>query len=215
MQNSQSFVQIKVASSINECFTKSTVTQTFTNTSESPIELKITLFKNVQFLFDSFEASLDGKKVKSKVIERTKAEQKYTDAISSGNAAIFVAEKYDDKNKFFINLCNVPSGSKVVFTSHFLGYTQSNNGKYEAELMRNFPIFSDKSNSIFGMKDIEVEVDIRTEGKLLILCMKKTERFRFWKVNTLIKVINLLIVLNINKYSWIHWRIFHILKIIF
>ena len=84
--------------------------QEFSNSTESPLELKIYLYKNRKILFDSFSAKIGNLiEVSSKIIKKEKAENKYSDNISSGNAAIFVKE---DENRIIINMGNIPLKKK-------------------------------------------------------------------------------------------------------
>ena len=91
---------IEIDSKVNELFIKTFVTQTIENNSENPIELKIYVYKIESCIFSSFSAKIgDSVLVKSKVIIKEKAKEKYTDAISSGNAAIFVCDDPTNDNR--------------------------------------------------------------------------------------------------------------------
>ena len=110
-------VDLELETQVNEIYAKTIVTQKFSNSEDKPLELKIYLDKVPYLVFNSFQAKIgDSIKVNSKVIKKEKATVKYTDAISSGNAAIFVAET--DKN-IIINMGNIPPKEEVVFISHF------------------------------------------------------------------------------------------------
>ena len=86
-------VYVEIDSHVNELFSKTKVTQKLKNESQNPIELKIYIDKNDNIIFSSFNAKIgDSITVQSKVIKKEKAEIKYVDSISSGNAAIFVSE---------------------------------------------------------------------------------------------------------------------------
>ena len=85
-------VDCEIETQVNEIFVKTVVTQNFINPEDKPLELKIGLRKDPYILFNSFQAKIgDSIIVKSKVINKEKTLIKYTDAIASGNAAIFVA----------------------------------------------------------------------------------------------------------------------------
>jgi len=106
-----SLVSVEVDSKVNELFAKINITQKFKNESNDPIELKIHIFKNDNLIFSSFQ---------SKVIKKEKAEIKYTDSISSGNAAIFVYEDPFDTQKIIINMGNIPANEEVIFIFLYL-----------------------------------------------------------------------------------------------
>ena len=110
-----------IYSKINELYAKIKINQKFLNLSKNPLELKIYINKRKGVIFSSFTAEIgDSIKVKSKVIKKEKAEEKYSDAISSGNAAIFVSEDPYDQNRIIVNMGNIPAYGKVVFTSEFI-----------------------------------------------------------------------------------------------
>ena len=82
----------KIYSQVNEIFSKTIITQKIKNESDEPKELKIYVYKNINYIFSSFSAKIGNLiEVKSKLIKTEKAEEKYTDSVSSGNAAIFVS----------------------------------------------------------------------------------------------------------------------------
>ena len=153
-----------IYSTINELYAKIKINQKFLNLSKNPLELKIYINKRKNVIFTSFKAEIgDSIKVKSKVIKKEKAEEKYSDAISSGNAAIFVCEDPYDENRIIVNMGNIPPYEKVVFISEFIQYTDYSK-KYEFEIFRNIPFFKEKEyfyeSSIFG------EVMIETKNKI-------------------------------------------------
>ena len=155
---------VEINSQVNELFIKSIVTQKLKNESENPLELQIFVNKNKNCIFSSFTAKIgDSIEVKSKVIKKSKAEEKYTDSISSGNAAIFVT--YDSYNdRVIINMGNIPPKEEVIFTSEFIQFIQSSNS-YEFELFRNLPIFKEK-NSDLKVSEKKGIVEIKTSHKI-------------------------------------------------
>lgn len=63
-------------------------------------------------IFNSFTAQIgDSIKVKSKIIKKEKAKEKYTDAIAEGNAAIFA---YSEESRFTIHMGNIPPENEVI-----------------------------------------------------------------------------------------------------
>ena len=136
-------VTVEIESEINELYAKTRVLQEFTNSSSNPIELKIYLYKKKDILFDSFSAKIgDSIEVKSRIIKKEKAEIKYEDSISSGNAAIFVGEDPINENRLIINMGNIPPKEKVIFITKYINFIESSE-KYEFEMFRNLPIFKD------------------------------------------------------------------------
>ena len=110
--------KVEIDSKVNELFIKTSVTQTIENNSENPIELKIYVYKKESCIFSSFSAKIgDSVLVKSKVIKKEKAKEKYIDAISSGNAAIFVCDDPENENRIIINMGNIPAKEELTFIS--------------------------------------------------------------------------------------------------
>lgn len=156
-------VDVELETQINEIYAKTTVSQKFLNSEDKPIELKIYLDKDPEFIFNSFQAIIgDSIKAKSKIIKKEKATVKYTDAISSGNAAIFVAET--DRN-IIINMGNIPPKEEVVFISdfiYFIKYTEY----YEFEILRNLPIFIGKGDERYENNKLKEKIYIKTKNKI-------------------------------------------------
>ena len=159
-------ISANINTEINEIFSKTTLTQTFTNTSKCPIELKIYICKKQGLVFSSFTAKIgDSIKVKSRVIKKEKAEEKYTDSISSGNAAIFVSNDPAYENRQIVHMGNIPPNTKVEFESEFISFIDFNE-KYEFELFRNFPIFYGNTGIIYEHVDLNGKILIKSKNKI-------------------------------------------------
>ena len=155
-------VNLELESQVNEVFVKTIVTQKFKNPYEQPLELKIYIDKNDDILFSSFQAKIgESIMVKSKLIKKEKAEVKYTDSISSGNAAIFVSE-YD--GKIIINMGNIPAKEEVIFISEFIHFSKHSD-LYEFEILRNLPIFEGKDETFYNTK-LKEKINIKTINKI-------------------------------------------------
>ena len=118
---------VDIYSKVNELYIKTLVTQKLKNETENPIELKIYVDKIENMIFSSFSAKIgDSIEVKSKVIKKSKAEEKYTDSISSGNAAIFVS-KDRFNSRIIINMGNIPPKQEIIFKTEFIQFVESSN----------------------------------------------------------------------------------------
>ena len=160
-------VNTKIDSKVNELYAKTYVTQTFSNSTEESLELKIFVFKRENIIFSSFNCQIgDSIKVKSKVIKKEKAEIKYTDTIASGNTAIFVTEDQDFEQRIIINMGNIPSKTKVIFISEFIHPIEASN-KYEFELFRNIPTFQGNDRTIYENYDINGVINIKTKNEII------------------------------------------------
>ena len=161
-------VSLEINSEINELFAKTEVTQKFRNYSGSPLELKINVYKKKGILFDSFQAKIgDSIEVKSKIIKKEKAQEKYTDNISSGNAAIFVSEDQKDENRYIINMGNIPNNEEVIFKSKFIHFTEYSK-RFEFEFFRNLPIFEDE-NKTYHNRTLTGKINIKVKHCILDL----------------------------------------------
>ena len=156
----------EINSKVNELYATSIVTQKFSNPTDKPLELKIYIIKNDKLLFSSFNCKIgDNIEVKSKVIKKEKAEIKYTDSISSGNAAIFVSQDPEDENRIIINMGNIPPKTDIIFISEFLHLIQISQ-KYEFELFRNLPIFKGNDN-IYQNSELKGKININTKNEII------------------------------------------------
>ena len=156
---------VEINSKVNEIFIKTTVTQKLKNDTENPLELKIYIDKKPDLIFSSFTAKIgDSILVKSKVIKKSKAEEKYSDSIASGNAAIFVSTNLFFPNRIMINLGNIPPKQEVIFISEFIEFISSSDS-YEFELFRNLPIFKNKDTFIEN-SEIKGTIEINTKNKI-------------------------------------------------
>ena len=157
----------EIESTINQLYGKTRVTQRFSNQTENPLELKIYVFKKKEIIFSSFNCKIgDSINVKSKVIEKEKAEVKYTDSVASGNAAIFVSDDPDNENRLIINMGNIPPKAEVIFISEFI-QTIEVSKKYEFELFRNLPIFQGKNEEIYKNSELRGKINIITKYEIL------------------------------------------------
>ena len=155
-------VNLELESQVNEIFIKTIVNQKFKNPYNQPLELKIYVDKNDNILFSSFKAKIgDSITIKSKLIKKEKAEVKYTDSISSGNAAIFVLEH---DGKIIINMGNIPAKEEVIFISEFIHFTKHSD-LYEFEILRNLPIFEGKDETFYNTK-LKEKINIKTINKI-------------------------------------------------
>ena len=137
-------VRVEINTLLNEIFSKSIISQQFSNQSGNSIELKILIFKNPNLIFSSFNAKIgDFKQVQ--FIERN----------SSGNVERYIKEESD---KYIINLGNIQSKERVVFISEFFRFNE-NKKTFQFELFRNLPIFKSR-DKIFQNEDLTGKVEI-------------------------------------------------------
>ena len=110
---------MKVTTSINEIYSKTEVEINYKNTKETSIELIVEIPLRSEIIFDYFIAKIKDKIIKSKVIESNKAEEKYNDAIASGNTGI--ATMYDEENKICsVKIGNLPKKETLELKLNFI-----------------------------------------------------------------------------------------------
>ena len=147
MEKSSDDIQIEVF--VNESYAETYINQIYFNSNSIPVELSVELpnKKGVQFV--DFEVEIEDKKVKSKLITKEKAEEKYNDAIASGNTGIY--SEYDKNlDKYIVHLGNIKQNSKVIFKSHFIHNLISNDLNYFYRLIEHLPF--PKNNYFLKMK---------------------------------------------------------------
>ena len=158
-------VNVELESEVNELFSKTKVIQKFKNKSKDPLELKIYVYKKKGLIFSSFSSKIgDSIMVKSKVIKKEKAKEKYTDSVAGGNAAIFVSDDPYNENRIIINMGNIPANSEVLFISEFISLVETSKS-YEFELFRNFPIFQGV-NLVYENSELKGNIHIKTKNKI-------------------------------------------------
>ncbi len=164
--------EISIETKVNEVFSFTKVTQKILNDTKSPVELEIFINKYLnKIIFSSFYAQI-GKSfiAKSKVIKEEKAEEKYTDSISSGNVGIYATLDKNDKDKIIVHIGNIPPNEELTFISEYIQLTESSNDLYEHELFRNLPTFNEELASmknvlITGTLEIKLKNKITLEKK--------------------------------------------------
>ena len=156
----------EIDSQVNELYAKTLVSQKFKNDTENPLELTIYIFKKEGIIFSSFNCKIgDSMKIESKVIKKVKAQTKYSDAITSGNAAIFVSADPNNENRIMINMGNIPPKTDVIFNSEFIQIIEASQ-KYEFEFFRNLPIFNGKKR-IYENESLKGKINIKTKNEII------------------------------------------------
>ena len=110
---------MKATTYINEFYSKTEVELIYKNTAKNSIEIKIEIPIRAEVIFNYFIEKIKDKIIKSKVIEFNKAEEKYNDAISSGNTGI--TSSYDIKEKICsLKIGNLPKDEILELKFYFI-----------------------------------------------------------------------------------------------
>ena len=173
---------VKIHSQINEVMILSEVTQYFKNDSKSPIELSIGLPELTNCTITKFEMLLDQQKIVSIILEKEKAEEKYSDAIASGNTGFI---SYSNDNKTIVSLGNIPPQKEVELKSYYFGNLICNDLSYQATFPTIFPTFiiqpenneSSPVNYSYAKQIVTGKIDINCFSKLTRLIIKGSSNF--------------------------------------
>ena len=136
------------------------------NHNDHPVELSITYPLKKEILFKKFDININGKKAHSRIFDKEKAIEKYTDSIAEGNSGIYSQYTEEKKPKgYSIKIGNIEPNALVELTSEFIQFITSEDMSYCYTLMTKYPIFSDGiSNS--KLKKIEGKITLKTHSKI-------------------------------------------------
>jgi uncharacterized protein YegL len=155
-----------ITSSINEVFATSEVVEYFTNNLNKAVELTVSFPLKHEIQLTRFIITIGNKTVISKVLSKEKANEKYTDAIASGNTGILSSFNESFSN-YTINIGNVLPNEKVKLTSIYNQMITSHDMSYEFSFLEHYPCF------VFEGKKVESK---RIEGKFILNTKSKITR---------------------------------------
>ena len=153
-----------INSNINELFATSEVTQSFTNTLQKSIELTVSFPLKPEIQLSKFVITIGNKIIISKVLEKGKAEEKYTDAIASGNTGFLSTFDESSKN-YTINVGNVLPKERVILKSVFNQIITSQDMSYEFAFLEHYPCFIYSDNAVQSKK-ISGKFILNTKSKI-------------------------------------------------
>ena len=160
---------MKVTTFINEIYSKTQVEISYKNTKEESIELIIEIPIRTEIIFNYFTAKINDKIIKSKVIETNKAEEKYTDAIASGNKGI--ATSYDKDSKICsLKIGNLLNNETLDLKFSFIQLVNIKDSFYCINLIKDFPTIND-----FNSDKYERKIIIETKSEIINLIQKRNE----------------------------------------
>ena len=163
---------IYVDTKLNEFYAKTIITQYFTNSSKEPIELEISFPIRNEIQFSKFTIKINGKIMISKIYEKQKAQEKYSDAIASGNNVI-IAEYQN--NEYKINIGIIKPNCTIELQTQFLQFILSKDMSYCFNTMINFPYFNDNRFKYENYCNSE-QYFCNIKGKILLKTNSKITR---------------------------------------
>ena len=158
---------MEVTTYINEIYSETEVKISYKNTKEESIELIVEIPIRTEIIFNYFTAKINDKIIKSKVIETNKAEEKYMDAIASGNTGI--ATSYDSDRKICsLKIGNLLKNETIDLKFSFIQFVNIKDSFYCINLIKDFPSFSD-----FNSDKYEGKIIIETKSEIINLIQKR------------------------------------------
>ena len=158
---------IYIKSHVNEIFATTEVTQYFTNVLNKPIELTVSFPIKEEINLTKFVVSIEDKIIISKVMPKEKAEEKYGDAMASGNMGFISTYKEEMKN-YTVNIGNLNPKKQVELKAIFIQMIKSNDLSYEYIIMDKYPSFYYEgiSKGDPKYKIIKAEFNVETQSKI-------------------------------------------------
>ena len=144
---------MKVTTYANEVYSKTEVQINYENRTDSPIELIIEIPLKQEIVFNYFIAKIKDKIIKSKIIETSKAEEKYSDAISKGDTGISSTYNLEEK-LYSVKIGNIPQKETLELKCYFIQLISIKNGFYCLNLMKDFPKIKNFNSEKFEGKII-------------------------------------------------------------
>ena len=156
---------IYIESNINEFYAVTNVIQYYKNNNNKPVELSIIYPFRREVQFRKFTILIDGKKAISKILEKEKGEEKYSDSIAGSKTGIFLKYLEKDPNSYSINIGNINPNSIVELNSEFIQFLSSNDMSFCYSTMLNYPNFSDSISKNY-LKNINGKIILNTHSKI-------------------------------------------------
>ena len=154
---------IYLSSRVNEIFATTEVTQYFTNESDKSMELSVLIPIIKKLTLSKFIVSIEDKIIISKVMPKEKAEEKYNDAIASGNVGFM--SKYEDNKSYSVNIGNLAPKKRIKLQTIFIEMLGSDDLSYEFNIIDNYPAFYDEKLKDINNKNKKIEANIKIEAQ--------------------------------------------------
>lgn len=102
------------------------------------------------------------------MFKESKAEEKYTDPISKGNASVFTKVN-NDKKEIIVHIGNIPPKEKIIIISEFVQpLKQSKNYEYYLQILDDIdlPILKGQNDYELKSDTIKCSLEIKTKIKI-------------------------------------------------
>ena len=156
---------IYIESNVNEFYAITQVTQYYKNNNNKPVELNIIYPLRKEINFKKFTININGKKACSRIFDKEKAEENYSDTIASGNVGVFSKYTEEDPNSYSITIGNVAPDNMIELTSEFIQFITSDDMSLNYSVMTNYPTFSDGVSKEY-LKNVSGKIILKTHSKI-------------------------------------------------
>ena len=156
---------IYIQSDVNEFYAVTQVTQYYKNNNNKPVELSILYPLRKEINFRKFSININGKKSFSRIFEKEKANEKYSDAVASGNIGVISKYAEEEPNSYSITISNVEPNALIELTSEFIQFITSNDMSLCFSVMTCFPTFSDLISRNY-LKNVNGKISLKTHSKI-------------------------------------------------
>ena len=171
---------IYIESNVNEFYAVTQVTQYYKNNNNKPVELTITYPLKREINFKKFTVNVNGKKSVSRIFDKEKANEKYSDAVASGNVGVISKYAEEEPNSYCITIGNVAPDTLVELTSEFIQFLSSNDMSLCFSVMTNYPTFSDGLSRNY-LKNISGKILLKTHSKITRLVNQNFTNDKYFK----------------------------------
>ena len=138
---------MKCITYINEIYSRTELELSYKNNKENPVEIIIEVPMRSEIIFNKLIIKLKDKIIETKVIESNKAEEKYNDAISSGNTGI--TSSYNTERKVCsLKIGNLPENETLTLNYSFIQFINIKDSFYCLNLIKDFPSINDFNTDI-------------------------------------------------------------------
>ena len=176
---------VEIQTELNEFYAKTNITQYYVNHSNEPVELTLKFPYSSDIQFSKFTLEMNDKKVISKVIDKEKAEEKYNDAIASGNTGVLSSQE----DKYIkVNIGNINARGYIKLTTEFIQFLKSEDMSYCYTTMKKFPMIEvgedknkknknkkgkfSKNTTKDTLQKVKANIKIKAHSKILRLITK-------------------------------------------
>ena len=171
---------IFINSNVNEFYALTQVKQYYKNKKTHPVELKIKYHLIKEINFRKFTIKINEKIACSRIFEKEKAKEKYSDSIASGDVGIYSSYTDDDPNYYCINVGNIAPGNIIELNTEFVQFITSDDMSFCFSVMTDYPQFSDRELEFYE-KEIRANISIKTHSKITRIIIPNLSNNKYFK----------------------------------